>query len=402
MRGYTACASVIVGLWNGVTLAQSNIDSGHAFSWGENIGWLNWRCDPENGAVVGAEYLSGHIWAENVGWIDLGDGHGLYGNSDDTDFGVNLLPDGDLDGFAWGENIGWINFNTAGHAPDQARFDFAAGRFRGYAWGENTGWINLDDAVRFIGLIPPPPTPDADNPDKTRFVSFSVATTQEAAIRVWLTSLHHVIPPYTGGTSTPFALFEGQAMYVGPPALYRESGSSLPSTDFYASQLQCAPYYQSWSAITLLHVSGEAIVPSSTYNLENLAASCAGNEASCTAVSAALEIKTTRWADVNTPYQDPLSAPSQPDFGDISALKNKFASAPGAPIKARALLSGDIGTRGLIDISAEVNFSDISLCADAFQGKPYPYKPGKCSGATSTACTTNSDCGANGPCVLCP
>jgi len=252
---------------------------------------------------------------------------------------------------------------------------------------------------------PSAPTSDPSGLNKTRFISFSVAGGASTALRVRFVSLHHVSPGYTGGTSAPFTLFEGQTQYVGPPALYRESGSSPPSTDFYASQLQCAPNYQNWSTVGLLHVSGEAIVPSSTYNVENLAASCAGNESICTAVSAALAISTTRWADVETPYQDPLAAPSQPAFGDISALKNKFASALGAAIKARTLLSGDIGNRGLIDISPDVNFSDISLCVDAFQGKPYPYKPGKCTGDPAKACITDSDCtaqGTTGPCILCP
>jgi len=251
---------------------------------------------------------------------------------------------------------------------------------------------------------------DPNGLSKSRFISISIpspatATVVNTAIRVKFRSLHHVVPPYTGGASVAFALFEGRSQYVGAPVLYKESGSSPPSTDFYASVLQCEPHYQDWSTVSLLHVTGEAIVPSSSYEIENLAASCMGKETRCGAVSAPLAASTTRWADVATPYQDPLGAPSQPDFGDISAMKNKFASALGAPIKARSLLSGDVGTRGLIDISAEVNFSDISLCVDAFQGKPYPYKPGKCTGDALKACATDADCTAQavaGPCILCP
>ena len=361
------CASLN---WAGVAYGQSNIDPDHAFSWGENIGWLNWRCDPENGVIAGTEYLSGYIWAENAGWIDLGDGNGPYGNNDDTDFGVNILPDGDLDGFAWGENIGWINFDTSGQAPNQARFDFAAGRFRGYAWGENIGWINLDDALRFIEVIPPSPTPDTDNPDKTRFVSFSVATTQEAAIRVWLTSLHHVNPPYSGGASVPFTAFEGQVRWVGPPTRYVESESS--GVPFYASPLQCTPHYRNWGTVRLLHVTGSAIVPSSTYDVENLAGSCAGNEASCAAVSAPLQINTTRWGDIVDPYNPPDPS-SQPDFADIGALVNKFKSALGAPIKARAALAGSVPDPG-----PDIGFTHISACVDAFKGLPYPYTIAAC------------------------
>ena len=253
------------------------------------------------------------------------------------------------------------------------------------------------------------PVADPSGIDKSRFISFKIpssatAVVVETALRVKLVSLHHVAPPYTGGASIPFTLFEGQSMYVGPPTQYEESASG--GTPFYASQLQCAPYYQDWSTITLLHVSGEAIVPSSTYAVTGLAASCAGHESNCTAVSTPLQIKTTRWGDVDTPYNPPSSDP-QPDTSDISALVNKFKSAIGAPIKARALLAGGNarGTMGPAEISPDMSFTHISLCVDAFKGLPYPYKPGKCTGNASKACAADLDCTAQsttGPCVMCP
>ncbi|MDO8629601.1 MAG: hypothetical protein Q7R41_03850 [Phycisphaerales bacterium] len=392
--GVSVSASLLLG--------PSNIDPDHKFSWGENIGWMNWL-DANGGAdgvFVDSDFLSGYIWLENAGWLNTGDGNGPYGNSDDTDFGVNILPDGDLDGFAWGENIGWINFNTAGHAPNQARFDFAAGRFRGYAWGENIGWINLDDAVRFIGVIPLSPTPDTDNPVKSRFVSFSVATTQEVAIRVWLTSLHNVPGGYPNGSNLPipYTLFEGQSMWVGPPLPYTESNSD--PTTFMASKLQCTPYYQDWSTISLLHVTGEAILPSSSFDVENLAAFCRDNELACTAVSAPLPILTARSGNVVvSPPTDTLF--SQANFGDISALVSKYQSKAGAPIKARSKI-GTTNKRGLIAIAPPVDFTDIPVCVNAYQGKPYPYKPGKCSLAPTTECKDDGGCVGTGPCILCP
>jgi hypothetical protein len=151
----------------------------------------------------------------------------------------------------------------------------------------------------------------------------------------------------------------------------------------------------------LLHVTSEAIVPSSTYNVENLAASCMGNETTCIAVSALLTIVTARWGDAEIAYQDPNLAASQPDFDDIGALVDKFKSLSGAPIKARTKLAG-VAMRGLIDLTPDVGFDDISLDVDAFKGKAYPYKPGQCAGDPATACTTDADCGVNGPCILCP
>ena len=254
------------------------------------------------------------------------------------------------------------------------------------------------------------PIADPTGITKPRFISFSVpaaatAAAGDTALRVKLTTVHNVVPPYTAGASIPFTLFEGQSQYVGPPVQYVESVSS--GTPFMASKLQCAPYYQDWTTISLLHVTGEAIVPSSSYGVEHLAASCLGQEATApclsggTNVSAALPIVTGRWGDAVATFQLPTPPVTQPDFNDIGALVNKFKSAVGAPIKARAMLAGE-GARGLINITPDLGFGHISACVDGFKGLAYPYKVGKCTNAQTTACTTNTDCGANGPCILCP
>ncbi|MCK6456561.1 MAG: hypothetical protein L6Q92_08540 [Phycisphaerae bacterium] len=134
-----------------VAAGASNIDNvvPNKFSWGENVGWMNWRDAnaAADGVNVGGFFLRGYIWCENVGWINVGNGAGPYANTDDTNFGVNIAPDGALSGYAWGENIGWVNF--AGGAlvsGDAARID-CDGRFRGFAWGENIGWINMSVVV---------------------------------------------------------------------------------------------------------------------------------------------------------------------------------------------------------------------------------------------------------------
>jgi hypothetical protein len=188
-----------------------------------------------------------------------------------------------------------------------------------------------------------------------------------------------VVPPYTGGPSITFTSFEGQSRWVGPPTQYVESGAS--GIPFYASRLQCTPHYQDWSTVGLLHVTGSAIAPSSSYGVENLAASCQGSEASCAAVSAPLSIATTRWGDVRTPYNPPDGS-VQPDISDVSALVDKFRNAPGAPIKARALLAGEPGNNfGEIThavLNVDFGFSHISACVDAFRGVPYPYTMSAC------------------------
>ncbi len=239
-------------------------------------------------------------------------------------------------------------------------------------------WPRLDDAVALVfdqsSSGPPIILPDPGGIRRSRFISFVPGGSGESAIRLTLSSLHHVDPPYTTGASVPFTSFEGQVRWVGPPVQYVESTSS--GTPFYASSLQCAPHYQDWSTVGLLHVTGSAIMPSSRYEVENVAASCMGSETSCADVSAPLSIGTTRWGDVETPYNPP-STTTQPDVGDISALVNKFKSAAGAPIKARALLAGS-DQFGNILIATDLNFGHIAACVNAFRGASYPYMIQSC------------------------
>lgn len=144
--------------------AQSDIAAARKMSWGENIGWINWRDAGAPVAVQGVRmhgtFLSGFAWSENTGYLNFGDStpaNGVsYGNANGTDFGVNLNPGtGHLSGMAWSESVGWVNFNGGSMASpaSPARYDAAARRFRGYVWGENIGWINLDDAHHFVGVF---------------------------------------------------------------------------------------------------------------------------------------------------------------------------------------------------------------------------------------------------------
>lgn len=126
----------------------------------------------------------------------------------------------------------------------------------------------------------------------------------------------------------------------------------------------------------MLHVFGSAVMPSSVYRVETIALSCQGLESSCAAVSAPFEVATGRWGDIETPYNPP-SAVVQPDVADISALVNKFKSAPGAPIKARALIAG-ADRFGNVGILPDFDFSHIAAAIDAFQGKAYPYSIATC------------------------
>ncbi len=116
------------------------------YAYGENVGWLNFEpnvTDPNAGAQVSSENLTGFIWAENIGWISLS-----CQNTEScgtVNYGVDSDGEGNLSGYAWGENVGWINFdpNVPNDSNDYGVKIDPDGNFSGYAWGENIGWINF-------------------------------------------------------------------------------------------------------------------------------------------------------------------------------------------------------------------------------------------------------------------
>ena len=121
-------------------------DSNSQYAHGENTGWVNFEpniSEPNVGAMVSTEKLTGFIWSENFGWINLDP------KGSDPNTGVSNDGTGKLSGFAWGENVGWINFdpNVPGDSNDYGVSIDSNGNFDGWAWGENIGWINfaLDD-----------------------------------------------------------------------------------------------------------------------------------------------------------------------------------------------------------------------------------------------------------------
>jgi hypothetical protein len=132
------------------TEAASTVDAANRYAYGANIGWLDWRGDSNNGAIIGDYVCSGYIYSANVGWINLGNGsptNGIrYLNLSASDFGVNQDGLGNLRGNAWGANIGWIAFENTG-VP---KVDLFTGNLSGYVWSANCGWISLSNAVAYV------------------------------------------------------------------------------------------------------------------------------------------------------------------------------------------------------------------------------------------------------------
>jgi hypothetical protein len=209
---------------------------------------------------------------------------------------------------------------------------------------------------------------------KNRYITLSTAgLAGTSALRVTLSSLHRPDPPNVAAPGPDLSGLEGEVFYVGPPADYQETES--PPTSFRGAILQCAPYYQDWSTEGPLHITGAAIVPSSTYLVEALPSTCMGTEDECTYVTARYTLATSRWGDVVTPFQAPYPTEvTQPDIRDVNAVVRRFNGIVTAPIKARSQLQGNDPNP-----SSPISIVDVANTVDGFKSFPYPYSgPSPC------------------------
>ncbi len=236
---------------------------------------------------------------------------------------------------------------------------------------KETGWggdYTLSLGTFLSGCTPPPAAlAETNGFIKNRFISVELpATSQSAAIRVSLVSLQHPDPPNAPGfPPQDFSAFEGQVRWVGPSTEYVESVN--PPATFLAAALQCEPYFTDWSTVGLIHLFGPEIVPSSRYEVALIGEGC--DPSSVVNYSVPLTVETGMWGDVAAPFQSPSPASrTQPDISDVAAIVDKFKSAPGAAIVARAMLQPNTPNPML-----EINFADVSAAVDAFKGFAYPY-----------------------------
>jgi hypothetical protein len=143
-------ASEIGAIYAAAQASPTTIDAANHYAYGANIGWVDWRGDTNNGAVIGEYVCSGNLYSADVGWINLGNGaptNGIYyQNLSGNDFGVNQDGLGNLRGYAYGANIGWLNFESTG-AP---QVNLRTGVFSGFVWSANCGWISLSNAVAYV------------------------------------------------------------------------------------------------------------------------------------------------------------------------------------------------------------------------------------------------------------
>lgn len=147
--------------------AETTVSDVDKYSYGANLGWIDWQGDGTSGAAFSAAFASGFIYGANIGWISIGDGSPLngtdYGNASAADFGVNVDADSDpdfflLSGRAYSANIGWINFDVVAQTgpTGRPRIDKTDARLKGFAYSANLGWLSLEsDGIAIVrtGLL---------------------------------------------------------------------------------------------------------------------------------------------------------------------------------------------------------------------------------------------------------
>ena len=191
--------------------------------------------------------------------------------------------------------------------------------------------------------------------NKSRYISFTPANAAVASG----TSIQIEIV-----TMPQFPAMVGDIYYAG----VEQSIPNAPNPALRGAPVQCtaSPNSQTWTA-GVLHLFGPIIVPGSTYNVRMCNAAGGG-------CSAPLLVATAKWGDVIRGF----GGGTQPNFGDINSVVQKFSNLASAPSMPRADLVGPQppGTQNTPNQVA--NFSDVSADVAAFGGFAYPYTVSAC------------------------
>ncbi len=129
----------------GVSIAANGDFTGYA--WSDTFGWFEFA--PSGYPAVHQDKtinpsVSQWAWNDALGWVAMS--YPLF----DSNFGVNILPDGRVTGYGWSNNLGWVDYQPAGpypSAPNNAtKYTTATGEVSGWAkvlsMGSD-GWIKM-------------------------------------------------------------------------------------------------------------------------------------------------------------------------------------------------------------------------------------------------------------------
>jgi hypothetical protein len=237
---------------------------------------------------------------------------------------------------------------------------------------------------------------------KNRYLSIPAgASSSPTALRFKLITLEDPQPPNSPCCSPrDFSAYEfgasctdpnGCMRWIGRPRSYPYSSSNPSLGYFRAARVQCTPDYYDWSPEGAFYVIGSEVVPSSTYELEEL--SQVGD------VLRTQTLRTARYGDVAAPFSPTAG---QPDALDVTGLVNRFRGLSGAPARTWAQLQPNVPT-----LTGEVSGLDVTIGVDAVRGFAYPYSgPCRCPslvGCSALACPSGAGvCVSNfGPGATC-
>ena len=166
--------------------------------------------------------------------------------------------------------------------------------------------------------------------------------------------------------SMPFApAREGEVWWAGP----EEDISNGVAPMLRGAKLECTttPHAQAWTG-GFLHLTGAAVVPNSEYEIRM----CDDSGANC---SGPLTVATGKWGEVVAPF---VSTPS-PNFGDVTAIKDKFQGETSA---SHDIPRTDLAGPGSVDApnvpDEKADFTDVPQDLAAFQGGSFPYPVPAC------------------------
>lgn len=208
---------------------------------------------------------------------------------------------------------------------------------------------NVPDLCECAASPAPMPGLEPGGVPKNRYISIAPGGTGRYAIRV---------RRCTGDCSGTQAL---EYWWAGAPTNPPEGGGG---GNFSASALQCTPHFGDWTAIPVLHLHGQIVMPGNSYEIRAIEEHCVSVMNEEYWYSAPRIITMGKWADVTIPF----GGAGQPNFQDVSAIVAKFQTTPTAISKTRAQLQPAV-----VNPNNPINFQDVSQCVGAFQGKPYPY-----------------------------
>jgi hypothetical protein len=146
--------------------------------------------------------------------------------------------------------------------------------------------------------------------------------------------------------------------------------------------LGCEPEYRAWAQELggdVLQVNGAAVVPSSRYDISQLAASCQGQEDTCEAVSVELPVLTGTFGDVD-PVTDGLVVL------DVARIVDHVKGVPDSLFKPSVHLRPNLPDA----FGENVSVLDIATAIDAVKGKPYGFAGD--FGPCTDACPDEAPC----------